>query len=62
MAKKEVLCTLSVEERISKNEKPYKALVANIDGVVVRICFFDVYTELAFLRAGVDFLGQGGAK
>lgn len=55
---KDIPCTLSVEEKTSKNGNPYQVLVLTVKGKRVEIGFVNVYVENALLRAGIDTRGN----
>lgn len=44
---------VTVEECVSRKGTPYKAVFIVVNGEKVQIGFVNVYTELAFVRAGV---------
>lgn len=47
--------TFKVVERVSKKGKPYKVVIAVINGKECRISFLDNAFELALIHAGVKF-------
>ena len=51
---KDLPCTLTIEEKTSKNGHPYKQVVLTVKGKPVNVGIVNVYTENALLRAGID--------